>query len=422
MAAKNIENWEFEFDKIFHNSQTLPLLEYFAKQNLNQGMCDTRVYCCCFLTVTTADTLTLDTFLLQKENIEFLKYWDTFKKTIASGDIKSLVEQATHVRSTFIVINSKQELNLSGTIRNKASSLLDTLIDLKFENEETMREQLRQQFEDIAAGCVNGLVNVFTCFKRSDAFVRFVNKASEATLKQLGTHKRDLEMILLTVDDVERTYMTEKDIKFANLILKDYYLWKLINKNKEGDVLTFSSTHNWVADDLAKKYGYFTTLKIDLLLPNITPKELVTLEWSKEFHPKAAYNMTNLVCLEHIKPYTHKDQAYSNVVSVEHCFTVGLIGKIIAPREYLTAHTIIKQGEHDYLLIMRPCLSEKLPKEVPKGFIRGGLMYVYFLVFLFWLSYYNIVTHLIHHFFFCFFVLKQLDCYSLHIRSFKSRY
>jgi len=38
-VQKNIDNWEFEFTKIFYSPHTQPLLEHFAKQNLNQGTC-----------------------------------------------------------------------------------------------------------------------------------------------------------------------------------------------------------------------------------------------------------------------------------------------------------------------------------------------------------------------------------------------
>jgi len=143
------------------------------------------------------------------------------------------------VNDTFIVENTKLELNLSASIRAKCKNTLATLFDVKYESEETIRADLQVQFSNVAQGCITSLQTVFSRFKRSEGFIKLINSCFEAVLKGLGTHKRDLEMIQLNVDDVERTHYTKKDMQFASLLMKDYYHWKMIISDKSTYIIIF---------------------------------------------------------------------------------------------------------------------------------------------------------------------------------------
>ena len=143
-----------------------------------------------------------------------------------------IVKTCSELQDEFINENAPFELNLSAPVRNNCISIIDKIIKSDYEDEQVIRAMLVSVCESIAAGCIVSLRTVFSRFKRSTEFVKLVNSSSEAFLNTIGTHKRDLEMIQLNCNDVERCYITQKDINFALLLLKDYYCWKMIMSDK----------------------------------------------------------------------------------------------------------------------------------------------------------------------------------------------
>lgn len=106
---------------------------------------------------------------------------------------------------------------------------------------------LQEEKYDLAFGecysaAVSHLHNVFAHFKRSDMFLKFVQGKSKSYLQTIGKHKSELTKYSVSVEELERPFITDQDMFVVQEMLQDYDYWQFVFADtKQGSSLMYSN-------------------------------------------------------------------------------------------------------------------------------------------------------------------------------------
>jgi len=131
-----------------------------------------------------------------------------------SPEAQTVSTRIQSLYDTFIKEGATNELNLTQANR---TDIQQAITNINFAQVQATMEMLRGR-------CVAHLYASFTRFKRSPEFVKFVNNSTVELLQTFGVHTS--QTITLAPEDLTNQYISHKEVKFANLLLKDYYHWK----------------------------------------------------------------------------------------------------------------------------------------------------------------------------------------------------
>jgi hypothetical protein len=256
MPAVNIDEYQYQFDKVMANETTRA----------------------CFMK-----------YLKQEYNDEPLLFWEdckTLQNTSSIADTFSLLEQVNTIYNTYIRRGGKKELNISSPVLKQVTDHINVVV--------SSGQEAYELFQPALLSVVDSLErDSFARFIRSDMWIQYVRKLhtkSVEDMDKVAIHKSQLKQMTYSIKDMERPYINEYDLKFALHMSRDGMLWECIkefspSKYKYVKKMTAYNGHLTILDDETKKAysGKFFMSKVNFII-KYDAKTLFLLLHSKEQH------------------------------------------------------------------------------------------------------------------------------------------
>lgn len=304
LSRANVDQggYEFEFDQVFTNPKTRPLFLQHCEREKNS------------------------------ENTEFISQVDKFT-------VMPSVEKAEKIVETFIALGAPKELNIPNRVRENISNrMMSPSLDVTL-------------FNEAYSGIMITLkLDTFSRFLRSEQWLKFVSVADPELLQQVGIAKSKIPFPLLEKADLETSWISERDIQFAQILLKDFAHWEVVSQNK--DLNVYCSSRNFVSDEAAKEFGYMYGIKCVSRTIDYPAKYCLEVLSMKKYFSDLGMEPT---IVDYV-PANFASKKYATVVG--HAKTHKRL--FAASRESVTAvSAFYDKKENYYVRIMRTCSHKK---------------------------------------------------------------
>lgn len=213
-------------------------------------------------------------FKLHVENLEFLTSVTEFEKLT---DAEKLVHEAKQIRDSFIQDKSAKQVNLAGDIVAR--------INHCFTNDNIHATMFLQAKNSVL---MTLKYYSFVRFKRSAAWIKYVKTCSDEFLRTLGKHKSELSFLHVGLSEFARLGITDFDFEFANLLMQDYYHWRIIYHKK--DLMVCRSSKNFLTEEATQEIGLMDAAKVTIKL-NIDAKKATRIMCANKHLPFQKYDV-----------------------------------------------------------------------------------------------------------------------------------
>lgn len=153
--------------------------------------------------------------------------------------------------------------------------------------------------------------DVFGRFKRSKKWIQYIHRLSASEIQSFSKPKAVTEIApyLLHLDDMNRFFITDKDIHLCKLLTLDYYHWKPIyshsfpcgSSKQEKQKFNIYSSHIQVLHQNAiKKWGHLHTFKICTEFP-ITAYQFLKMYTDRNFYIQSC-ELSSIRVIDYISP------------------------------------------------------------------------------------------------------------------------
>jgi hypothetical protein len=180
------------------------------------------------------------------ETLDFLTDVRNFEET---KDLTQQIEQAKLIISTYLMKDSKKELNISGELREK------TLAAYEPQSNTTDKWVLEIKPEKLFDECFHVMASVL----RHDPFKRFIRTDECEKIMQIYQKHNSVITPVITnmfsyqMPDFQNPYIDDKDFDFFKALMEDNYNWKLYGSKVLEQMNTFITNTKYIDDEKISK-------------------------------------------------------------------------------------------------------------------------------------------------------------------------
>lgn len=363
-------HYEYNMDKILQSEKLRPLFEKHCKTELNLELLQFCERVDKFKQAPTLDAAKeiMNQYILSNSERE-LNLNDNIRMQV-DLDIKEFEDKAQQHRKILesSLVADAPDQNQEGEVitpLTPSTAQLKQLQDLK---EQEFKTQLKAVFDISYAQVRMSLYNSFSRFKRSKDFITFIQTQNDSFIRTIGTHKSEIQNIVLQLENFETPQILDSDIAFANECSNDYYYWRPLFHSKEDKTTLWSANnkHQFFSADVKKKTKDLFEMKHEYSLP-MSALHLLNAFFSKD-HIAGCTSLHNISIIE-----VNADAKYPSTVFTGQLFC----GKIAQLRDLVcVAHCHYDSVTNSYVVIIRNCEHPKAPK-LDKKSIRGHYYWIY---------------------------------------------
>eukprot|EP01080_Neovahlkampfia_damariscottae_P004520 gene4520-7898_t len=183
-------------------------------------------------------------FLATEHNLDAWNFLQAIKTLETVTDEKDKIKKTRHIMSNFIEPNSKEEINISGELRNHV------LAAFKKQEENAKEWVLEVSPTELFSECFKLIVSLLT----HDPFKRFVRTTEcENVMKQYQRDSTVISPVITQTFGFDDSYFTnphfrDLDIDFFLSLFKDSYHWELIGSKITENTNAYISKTNFFPD------------------------------------------------------------------------------------------------------------------------------------------------------------------------------
>lgn len=352
-------HYEYNIDKILQNEKTRPLFQKHCKSELNLELLE---FCDHVEKFKQAPSTDLAQFIMNTFVLENTEKEINVPKQVRMGvelDVQDYVDKSkTAASATLIAVSNEDQGDLSISGAAPPSSV---------EKESVVYANV---FDVCYAQVRMSLYNSFSRFKRTKEFINFMQQQSDAFIRTVGTHKSEIQNIVLQLENFETPMILDSDVAFANECSNDYFYWRQIYYSRSDHTVLYSANnkHRFASDEVIKKTGDLFELKHEYTLP-INAKTLMLAFFSPKHIPCTA-GLRNINIIEY-----NADCKYPSTIFSGKLFC----GKIATARDFTcVCSSFYDSSTNSYVVIVRNCEHPKAPdtSKNKKG-VRGHYYWIY---------------------------------------------
>ena len=370
---------------------TTPILDFFKKKNISNLIADE------FNHVGLEHEIIVEKHCSRRHSGDCFNLFDLDWLTSDDGSVIDAVKKVfifQAIISTFVKNGKDNTINISfisrSNILNNFPSVLQDLRDLlllyKLNSSPPDVYPLLQYITSIfsyAMAEVRQTIrsDLFSRFKRSSLFSKFLESLDFDQIRKLGSPIGTSRLIEyhLSIEDMSRNYIEERDITLAKLLVQDLYHWKVIYADPKKMMNIYTTLVPILSVEAAKLYGNLTSYKCcykfdcsaeAFMLMFTNPSNYVKLS------ELAGVELVDFISGGQSKNITSKDILNSNYI---HTLTPSLlqnlsrnlqvpsssimlttIDKIVFKREFLqTCSICVRDGT--YYFVFKSCQHKNVP-------------------------------------------------------------